>query len=274
MKDSFYQKIKRSHLVPKNLPGVLEIDAFINQLLSFLFPELNDERFTSELEIKTQYQLLQLNFEQLLHKTQACDNSMVYSRCQCFFEGLEEVYDFCVEDAQAIFQGDPAAYDNKEVIRAYPGFFAIAVYRVTHLMLQLEIPYLPRIFSEYAHSKTGVDIHPRAKIGRSFFIDHGTGIVIGETCHIGNQVKIYQGVTLGALSVDKSMAQQKRHPTIEDEVIIYAGATILGGNTVIGKGSVIGGNVWLTESVAPYSRVYYSSEGHQFTRNSISQEKS
>ncbi len=266
MKDSFYQKIKRSHLIPKNLPGVVEIDSFITKILSFLFPELHDQRFTSELEIKTQYQVLQLSFQQLLYKTKACHNDTIQDLCAHFFEELELVYDFCMEDAEAIFQGDPAAQDTKEVIRAYPGFFAIAVYRITHLMLRLEIPYLPRIFAEYAHSKTGIDIHPNAQIGRSFCIDHGTGIVIGETCHIGNHVKIYQGVTLGALSVDKSMAQQKRHPTIEDHVIIYAAATILGGKTVIGQGSVIGGNVWLTHSVAPQSRVYYSSEGQQFTK--------
>jgi len=266
MNDSFYQKIKHSHLIPKNLPGLAEIDDFINTLLSFLFPELNEQRLTSELAIRTHYQNLQLSFQQLLYKTRACENERVESHCQRFFSQLENVYDLCLEDSKAILAGDPAAQDKREVIRAYPGFFAIAVYRIAHLMLELDIPYLPRIFTEYAHSKTGIDIHPGAKIGHSFCIDHGTGIVVGETCRIGNHVKIYQGVTLGALSVDKSMAQQQRHPSIEDEVIIYAGATILGGETVIGKGSIIGGNVWLTESVAPSSRVYYSSEGQQFTR--------
>lgn len=266
MQDSFYQKIQRSHLIPKNLPGVAEIDRFINQLLSFLFPELNDQRLNSELAIRTEYQNLQLGFQQLLYKTRACENTRIESHCQRFFAQLESVYDLCVEDSEAIFAGDPAAKDNREVIRAYPGFFAISIYRIAHLMLQLDIPYLPRIFTEYAHSQTGIDIHPGAQIGRAFCIDHGTGIVIGETCHIGNKVKIYQGVTLGALSVDKSLAAQKRHPTIEDEVIIYAGATILGGETTIGKGSIVGGNVWITESIAAYSRVYYASEGQQFTR--------
>ena len=252
--------------MPKNLPGVEEIDGFINRILSFLFPELNDKRFTTELEIKTEFQLIQISFEQLLYKTKACDKNNIESLCKRFFDELEEVYDSCIKDANAILEGDPAAQDNREVIRAYPGFFAISVYRITHHMLKLGIPYLPRIFSEYAHSKTGIDIHPGATIGDYFCIDHGTGVVIGETCHIGNRVKIYQGVTLGALSVSKDMARQKRHPTIEDDVVIYAGATILGGNTVIGNGSIIGGNVWLTESVPPHSRVYYTSKGHQFTK--------
>ena len=165
----------------------------------------------------------------------------------------------CVEDAEAIVMGDPASFDEKEVIRSYPGFLAIAVYRIAHLMHKINIPYLPRIFTEYAHGRTGVDIHPGAKIGKRFCIDHATGIVIGETTIIGNNVKIYQGVTLGALSVRKDMAKTKRHPNIEDNVIIYAGATILGGETTIGKGSIIGGNVWITKSVPPRSRVYYQS---------------
>ena len=160
-------------------------------------------------------------------------------------------------DIEAIVLGDPAAHDRFEVIRAYPGFFAISFYRIAHALLDLDTPLLPRIITEYAHSQTGIDIHPAAEIGEHFFIDHGTGIVIGETAVIGNHVKLYQGVTLGALSVDKNMAFVKRHPTVEDHVIIYSGATILGGDTVIGHHSTIGGNVWLTKSVPPYSTVYH-----------------
>ncbi len=264
MKTSFFEKIQKAHQTPKTLPGMEEIDSFIVNLMQFLFPELNDYRLGKALEIQTQYQLLQLQFEGLLAKTEACQHNHIQSICTCFFEGLEQVYDTCLEDSLAILEGDPAAYNQKEVIRSYPGFYAIVVYRVAHLMFSLDIPYLPRIFTEYAHSKTGIDIHPGAIIGGRFCIDHGTGVVIGETTTIGTNVKIYQGVTLGALSVSKTMAQQKRHPTIEDNVIIYAGATILGGNTVIGHHSIIGGNVWLTESVAPLSRIYYSSEGKQF----------
>lgn len=265
MKPSFYQKIYRAHQTPKNLPGMAEIDDFIEKLLQFLFPELNDQRYQSKLAIETQYQLLQLKFEKLLYKTQACHKQHIDSICDCFFSDLEFIYDLCIKDSKSILMGDPAALDNKEVIRSYPGFFAIAVYRIAHLMLNLSIPYLPRIFTEYAHSRTGVDIHPGATIGESFCIDHATGVVIGETTEIGNQVKLYQGVTLGALSVNKNMAKQKRHPTIEDNVIIYAGATILGGETVIGKNAIIGGNVWITKSVPPDTLVYYH-DGKQYIK--------
>jgi serine O-acetyltransferase len=153
--------------------------------------------------------------------------------------------------------GDPAATTDFEVVRTYPGFYALAFYRLAHGLHELKIPIIPRILTEYAHSKTGIDIHPGAKIGKHFFMDHGTGIVIGETCEIGERVKIYQGVTLGALSVDKSMASTKRHPTIEDGVVIYSGATILGGETIVGANSIIGGNVWLTKSVPAQTKIYH-----------------
>ena len=159
-------------------------------------------------------------------------------------------------DVEATLAGDPAAQSANEVILAYPGIAAITVHRVAHLLYREEVPLLPRIVSEHVHSQTGIDIHPGATIGSSFAIDHGTGVVIGETTRIGDRVKIYQGVTLGALSVSRDLRGQKRHPTIEDDVIIYSGATILGGRTVIGRGSVIGGNVWLVKSVPPYSKVY------------------
>jgi serine O-acetyltransferase len=154
-------------------------------------------------------------------------------------------------DVQAAFAGDPAAKSNEEVIISYPGLQAITIYRIANFLYVSGVPVIPRIMSEYAHGHTGIDINPGAKIGESFFIDHGTGVVIGESCIIGNNVKIYQGVTLGALSVKKELMDKKRHPTIEDNVTIYANATILGGETVIGKGSVIGGNTWVTKSVPP-----------------------
>lgn len=257
MKASFLDKLSEAHNIPKMLPGEEEIDNFIVGLLQFLFPELNNIRFTSDLEIVTRFNQLKIEFKELLEKTQACEADGITSKCEEFFDELEAVYDRCKEDAEAIYSGDPAAVDQKEVIRSYPGFFAIAVYRIAHLMYQLQIPYLPRIFTEYAHSRTGIDINPHATIGHRFCIDHGTGVVIGETCHIGNDVKIYQGVTLGALSVDKKMAKTKRHPTIGNNVVIYAGATILGGDTIIGNDSIIGGNVWITESVAEKSKVSY-----------------
>ena len=160
-----------------------------------------------------------------------------------------------LEDAQTIYDGDPAATDVDEVIRVYPGFLAIAIYRVAHHFHERGVPVLPRTLTEHAHARTGIDIHPGAQIGRSFCIDHGTGIVIGETTEIGDRVKVYQGVTLGALSVQHGMRGTKRHPTVEDDVVIYANATILGGETVVGKGSVIGGNAWVLWSVPPGSKV-------------------
>ena len=179
------------------------------------------------------------------------------NRTEIFFESFPQVYLSLENDARSILENDPAAQSKEEVMFSYPGFFAIAVYRFAHELYKYNVPLIPRIWTEYAHSKTGIDIHPGAKIGENFFIDHGTGIVIGETAVIGNEVKIYQGVTLGALSVAKSQQNLKRHPTIEDHVVIYANATILGGETVIGENSVIGGNVWITESVLPNSIVFH-----------------
>jgi serine O-acetyltransferase len=158
-------------------------------------------------------------------------------------------------DAEAAFHGDPAARSVEEVILTYPGFHAITVHRIAHWLHEAAVPFVPRALAETAHTRTGIDIHPGARIGARFFIDHGTGVVIGETTEIGDDVKLYQGVTLGALSVDRALAGAKRHPTLHDGVVIYAGATVLGGDTVIGRGAVIGGNVWLTHSVAPYTRV-------------------
>ncbi len=162
------------------------------------------------------------------------------------------------KDIICLYNGDPAANSHNEVILAYPGFYAIAAYRIANHLLKAGVPLIPRIITEHAHNKTGVDIHPGATIGDGLCIDHGTGVVIGETTVIGNNVKIYQGVTLGALSIPKKKVEGKRHPTIEDNVVIYAQATILGGNTIIGKNSIIGGNVWITSSVLPDSKVYYN----------------
>ncbi|MGZ5196432.1 MAG: serine O-acetyltransferase EpsC [Kaistella sp.] len=174
-----------------------------------------------------------------------------------FFARFPEIYQMLEDDAQYIYDNDPAAKNVEEVMFSYPGFFAIGVYRLAHELFKSNIPLIPRIWTEFAHSKTGIDIHPGAEIGENFFIDHGTGIVIGETTVIGKKVKIYQGVTLGALSVTKDLENKKRHPTIEDQVVIYANATILGGETVIGENSLIGGNVWITESVVPNSVVFH-----------------
>ncbi|MTE27541.1 serine O-acetyltransferase EpsC [Winogradskyella ouciana] len=175
-----------------------------------------------------------------------------------FIDGIPDLFCNLKKDAEAIYNNDPAAESLSEVYLAYPGFFAISVYRMAKEFHRLGLPLIPRLMTEYAHQQTGIDIHPGADIGESFFIDHGTGVVIGETVTIQNNVKIYQGVTLGALTVKKALRNIKRHPTIENNVIIYANATILGGDTIIGENSIIGGNVWLTQSVPKNSLVTHS----------------
>ncbi len=179
----------------------------------------------------------------------------------CFMEKLPQVRYMLGLDMKAAYDGDPAAKSYDEILLSYPSMEAVTIYRVAHELVLLQVPLIPRMMSEYAHQLTGIDIHPGATIGKSFFIDHGTGVVIGETTQIGDRVKLYQGVTLGARSFQlddegNPVKGIKRHPNIEDEVVIYAGATILGGDVTIGKGSVIGGNVWLTSSVPPYTTVY------------------
>ena len=178
-----------------------------------------------------------------------------------FLAALPEVRRLVDTDVQAAYDGDPAATSRMEVVMAYPGLYAVTIHRLAHVLYKLKVPIIPRVMSELAHSKTGIDIHPGATIGERFFIDHGTGVVIGETTIIGRNVRLYQGVTLGGLSFDKDsngalVKGLKRHPNIEDNVVIYANATILGGETTIGHDSEIGGNVWIKESVPPYSRVY------------------
>ncbi len=193
--------------------------------------------------------------------------------CLEFFSRIPEVRAVVQTDLQAAYDGDPAATNMAEIIFSYPGLYAIMVYRLAHVLHSLNVPILPRIMTEYAHNITGIDIHPGATVGRYFFIDHGTGIVIGETTVIGENVKIYQGVTLGALSTrgGQSLRGKQRHPTIEDDVTIYAGASILGGNTVIGKGSVIGSNVFITESVEPGTSVRNKKQELQFKARQSSQ---
>ena len=238
----------------QSMPSKIKSHQFIDRLIDALFP-VRCEQPVTELELRRLHLLLWELLEPLKDKI-----SPLESLITSFFNQIPKVYRELCKDAEAILEFDPAAGSIEEVVAAYPGFYAIAVYRFSHELYQLNIPILPRMISEYAHSQTGIDINPGATIGSAFFIDHGTGVVIGETTIIGNYVKIYQGVTLGALSVRKELANKKRHPTLEDNVVIYSGTTILGGNTVIGHDSVIGGNVWLTESVSPYSMVYHKSE--------------
>lgn len=241
----------------QQFPDKAVAELFVDDIFRFLFiGSINEVNHSVILE---KHRQLKMAFASLIYDT-VKEQAEVKKHITDFFYQLPSVYKALLEDAQAILDFDPAAQNMSEVVVAYPGFYAIAVYRLSHQLWSQGIRLLPRLFSEYAHSKTGIDIHPAAKIGAAFAIDHGTGIVIGETTVIGNHVKIYQGVTLGALNVAKSQAATKRHPTIEDEVVIYSGATILGGDTVIGKGSIIGGNVWLTHSIAPNSVVYHKSE--------------
>lgn len=180
-----------------------------------------------------------------------------------FLNKLPHIHDALEDDAMAILSGDPAAQNRDEVIQAYPGFLATAVHRLAHELFVREVPVLPRLLSEWSHRETGIDIHPGATIGRSFAVDHGTGVVIGESSVIGDGVRLYQGVTLGALAVSKKLAHKKRHPTLGNNVIVYANATILGGNTEVGEGSIIGGNVWLTHSVPARSIVQFTSTVEQ-----------
>lgn len=231
---------------------------FIDLLFNFLFlPKTIRHKQPDDLE--KEFESLKSHFSSLVYDV-LFDGEKAQNVTDNFFEDIPALYERMIKDAEAILQFDPAARSVEEVLVAYPGFYATAVYRLSHQLWQQNVKILPRIFTEYAHGKTGIDIHPGASIGDSFFIDHGTGIVIGETAIIKNNVKIYQGVTLGALNVKKEEAATKRHPTIEDNVTIYSSATILGGDTVIGHDSIIGGNVWLTYSVQPHSVVYHKSE--------------
>lgn len=240
-----------------NLPSKQRAHEFAEEILSVLFPHFINQQYEGEADIADHLTELEGDLRALLHPLESCAGGKGVAIARTFFECLPGIYSMLLLDAEAIHRGDPAATTVDEVILTYPGFYAIAVYRIAHELYSLGVNILPRVFTEFSHERTGIDIHPGATIGKSFCIDHGTGIVIGETAHIGNNVKLYQGVTLGALSVDKSLARTKRHPTIEDNVVIYSHSTILGGDTVIGHDSTVGGNVWITESVPPHTKVYY-----------------
>ena len=260
MTNAFLEEIlnKQSHREP--VPSNDVIAGWALELIYILYPEKSQYTYQSKEAIKNSFAKLEAELVQIMNATKACSDCNNEAISKIFFTKLPSIYNVLNTDIEAIHMGDPAAHTVFEVVRAYPGFYALCFYRLAHELHQLHVPLLPRILTEYAHSKTGIDIHPAALIKGYFMIDHGTGIVIGETTVIGRNVKIYQGVTLGALSINKSMALQKRHPTIEDNVVIYSGATILGGETIIGTGSVIGGNVWLTKSVPPGSLVYHNPE--------------
>ena len=235
------------------IPNQRAVEKAVKSIFEMLFPTTHSY---TEAEVECNRRLLQGQISEMLAGLTDKNEEVTHR----FFNNLPGIKKVLLKDADFILESDPAATRQIEVIAIYPGFFAIFCYRIANFLTRLSVPLLPRMITEYAHRTTGIDIHPGATIGVPCSIDHGTGIVIGETAIIGNNVKFYQGVTLGALSVDKSKASIKRHPTIEDNVILYAGCTILGGDTIVGRNSIIGGNVWLTESIAPFSVVYHKSE--------------
>ena len=242
------------------LPSPLQIEDFTDGLIRFMFPLRCGKKMTLAC-LRDEWERLQRLFVEMLSSLRRlADDELPEDLSQSFFAAISSIHEQLLEEAAHFLRCDPAAKSVEEVLMCYPGYYAIAIYRFANELYRMNVPVLPRAMSEYAHSKTGIDIHPGATIGRNFYIDHGTGIVIGETTEIGDNVKIYQGVTLGAMYVEKNLQDTKRHPTIEDNVIIYAGSAILGGNTVIGRNTVIGGNVWLTESVEPNSVVYHKAE--------------
>jgi serine O-acetyltransferase len=269
---------KLEHFATTPLPDKASVITILDELLEVIYPgyfgrkyveSSNIEYYVGDLLDSIYTRLTQETYRSVrptCHQTNdTCDHchALAEEQSLLFLHKLVDLRFRLSDDVQAAFDGDPAATSIDEVIFAYPAIYAITIYRLAHELNLQGIPLLPRIMTEHAHSITGIDIHPGATIGSGFFIDHGTGVVIGETTIIGNRVKLYQGVTLGALSFamdeeGRMVRGKKRHPTIEDDVVIYAGATILGGTTVIGRGSVIGGNVWLTRSVPPFTRVVIS----------------
>ncbi len=239
------------------MPSNKRIASWAMNILEILFPEQKSSDFETISDIESAFEKSKSELEHILRNSKICECCSHKVVVDKFFEQIPSLYESMQTDADAILEGDPAAKSLKEVIRTYPGFLAISIYRIANQLYKLDVPLIPRILTEHAHSITGIDIHPGATIGNYLSIDHGTGVVIGETTIIGNHVKLYQGVTLGALSVEKVLANTKRHPTIEDHVIIYSNATILGGETVIGHNTIIGGNVWITSSIAPYMTIYH-----------------
>lgn len=248
---------KRNILEVKKLPDKAKTEAWIESVFAWLF-SIGDSYADYNFFLKKEAEL-QSELTAILNNV-LTDTEISKTKVKAFFDAIVTIHSQLEADLETVFHFDPAAKSRNEVLVAYPGFFAIAIYRLAHQLWKNNVPVVPRLISEYVHSKTGIDIHPGAEIGARFFIDHGTGIVIGETSVIGNDVKIYQGVTLGALTVSKDKAESKRHPTIQNNVIIYANATVLGGNTIIGEDSVIGGNVWITHSIPKQSLVYHKSE--------------
>ncbi len=256
----FLNTLYKKHISTEIYPATSSVSRLITKVLLILFPEQTKKHYHSVDELADAFEKLEGELKSILSSMQPHLKKDASEIAKNFIQNLPEVHRLLTTDVHAILNGDPAAKSEYEVVRAYPGFYAIAFYRLAHLLCNEEVPLLPRLITEFAHSKTGIDIHPAAQIGEYFYIDHGTATVIGETALIGKNVKLYQGITLGALSVSKDMVSLKRHPTIEDNVVIYSGATILGGETVIGHDSIVGGNVWLTKSIPPFTKIYHQEQ--------------
>jgi serine O-acetyltransferase len=272
-----------NHLDGSNLPTRAEVADLADDLVSIIFPgyfrgDQLDE-LTSRYFVGERCARILRNLENVIARALAVEcgehppkprpravlEQQAHEQAFLLLQAVPEIREVIHTDVQAALTGDPAACSSAEIIMSYPGVSAITFYRIAHHLHVRKVPLVPRLMTEIVHSRTGIDIHPGAMIGHSFFIDHGTGVVIGETCRIGDRVKLYQGVTLGALSVDRrSRSGCQRHPTIEDDVTVYAGATILGGDTVIGQGSTIGGNVWLTHSVPPNTTVILEAPSQRY----------
>lgn len=260
------------HLGETPLPSGRRVIEVLDKLRAVIYPGFFGKEYVGRTSVgyyigELVYEIHEQLSDEIFRAWQSCGeeetggaacHEKAQQTCLDFLRALPELRRLLTLDAQAAYDGDPAAKSVNEIVFSYPGMTAITVHRIAHELYRLKVPLIPRMMSEHAHRETGIDIHPGARIGESFFIDHGTGVVIGETAQIGRNVKVYQGVTLGALSFKEgaeAMRNRKRHPTIEDGVVIYAGATILGGDTVIGQGSVIGGNVWVISSVPPRTKV-------------------
>lgn len=278
-----------NHIEGPNLPSRESVTEIVANLLHVIFPGYYEKQELSKSDVifyiwekivSVYHNLSREIFKSLRYdakRKDLDDESLLQEGLKItinLLNSIPKVREKLGKDVEAAYEGDPAAKSLNEVILSYPGLEAIAIYRMAHELYLQDVPLIPRIMTEFAHNRTGIDIHPGAGIGDNFFIDHGTGVVIGETCEIGNNVRIYQGVTLGALSFKKDKDGKlikgiKRHPTIEDNVIIYAGATILGGDTVIGRNSVIGGNVWLVSSVPPNTTVTLKSPELTYSNQTI-----
>lgn len=249
-----FELIRQFNPEPVHIPiDKCELEEVIETFFSIMFPICD---CPNSIDVHKELQKTAVKLHENIAKLK--DEKFADEATEVFFGKFDAIQQQLHEDSECYVQNDPAAKSVEEIVLSYPGFFALSVHRIAHELHLLGIPLIPRLFSEYAHAKVGIDIHPAAKVGKNLFMDHGTGIVIGETSEIGDNVKIYQGVTLGALYVEKKLSNVKRHPTVEDDVVIYSNATILGGDTVIGHNSTIGGGAWLTQSVIPYSLVYNS----------------